>query len=476
MDSPPRSHDGAPAGGWRPLLPAALLAVLTTGACGPAGEPDRGDPRPNVILVSIDTLRADALGAYGGPVPTPVLDRLAAEGVLFEQVWAPAALTAPSHTSLLTGREPLQHGVVRNGAVLPDDLELLSERFAAEGYATGAFVSSFVLDARFGWTQGFDVYDSDFPEQGSTVPKERGNPGMFFLDHEFGGFDRRADAAVDAVLAWLRSVPEPYFLFVHLFDPHDPYDPPEGYAQRVPRKRLDLAGRSAPDARQPARLRRLVQRYHGEVLFTDEQLGRLLEAVDRSERRRIVTVTADHGEGLGQHDWLYHAENLYEEAIRIPWIVHDSAASVRGVRLWTPVGLVDVAPTLLELAGVGGLARADGRSQAASVREGSEPEPRPVFAHRRAHPGRPPASRGEMLAVRDERWKLIRNGTASSELYDLASDPGEQEDRYRSAERAPLAALREQIETHERAREASVDGSVVPDDVRAALEALGYTE
>ena len=192
-----------------------LVLVLAQMACGAAEDREA----PNVILVSVDTLRADALGSYGSPYPTPALDGLAAEGVLFERAYAPAALTAPSHVSLLTGRDPLQHRVIRNGLVLPGELEFIAERFTSAGYASAGFVSSFVLDVRFGWNQGFAVYDSHFPEEGATVPKERGTPGMFFLKHDFGGFDRRADVAVDAALAWLEDAPEPYFLFVHLVRP-----------------------------------------------------------------------------------------------------------------------------------------------------------------------------------------------------------------------------------------------------------------
>lgn len=453
----------------------AAFCALALVACGG----DRAD-RPNVILVSIDTLRADALGSYGGVVETPVLDGLAQRGVLFERAYSPAALTAPSHVSLLTGIEPLQHGIVRNGATLPDALDLIAEVFRAAGYASGAFVSSFVLDTRFGWDQGFDVYDATFSEEEATLPKERGNPGMFFLMHDFGGFDRRANASIDAALAWLERAPEPYFLFVHLFDPHHPYVPPNGFVKRLIGRSFDLEGRSAPNVGDPARLRMLVRRYHAEVLFTDEQLGRLLDAAARkSERRRLTAVTADHGEGLGQHDWLFHELNLYEEALHVPLIVHDSEAANGGTRIATPVRLVDVAPTLLELAGLPPLGAAAGISLAEAVQHGSEPLPRPIFAYRRDHKTNPVGSRGEMLAVRERDWKLIRNIGHSEELYDLVADPRERDDLLeRAAQRAPdrLEALRRLLDAHAAARPSERPTPELSEEVRAALEALGYTD
>ena len=453
------------------------LALSCAAVACSAGSADR---RPNVILVSVDTLRADALGVYGGVVPTPVLDRLAGEGVLFEMALAPAALTAPSHVSLLTGREPLRHGVIRNGVVLAPDLELLSEVFQQQGYATGAFVSSFVLDPRFGWGQGFDAFDASFSAETSTVPRERGNPGMFFHKHDFDGFDRRADAAVEAALEWLAQAPEPWFLFLHLFDPHDPYVPPERFESRVPLDALDVEGRTAPGARRPGRLARLVRRYHAEVLFVDEQLGRLFEAVDaRSARDRLTVVTADHGEGLGQHGWLYHDFNLYDEALRVPLIVHDSRGVAAGARISTPVGLIDVAPTLAELAGLPALARADGRSLAASVRKGVEPPSRPIFAHRREHRAEPVETGAEKLAVRAPGWKLIRSLGQREELYDLVSDAAELRDRLAQGDRQEalrLAELTALLDAHLAARAGAGDESELTDEVREALRALGYTD
>jgi len=438
-----------------------------------------------VVLISVDTLRADALGSYGGPVRTPAIDALAERGVLFERAYAPAALTAPSHATLFTGREPLDHGITRNGVSLQGEIETLAEQFRAAGYSSGGFVSSFVLDPRFGWDQGFEVFDASFPKDGATVSKELAQPGMFFNMHSFEGFDRRADATVDAALAWLATAEEPYFLFVHLFDPHDPYVPPKGYLERLGSARFDLEGRTAPDARKPRRLERLVRRYHAEVLFADYELGRLFEGLEaKSDRRNVTALTSDHGEGLGQHGWLVHARNLYDEAVHVPLIVSDTAASVRGQRLRTPVGIVDVAPTLLRLAGLPELSSASGRSLANSVEEGSEPEARTVFGHRRPHPTATIDFRGEKISARDADNKWIANDLIEDEFYDLTNDPGELNNLAgdRSGESSSAGqvergmALLDLINSHRAEAGVIEDPPELAPDVRAALDALGYTE
>lgn len=430
--------------------------------------------------MSVDTLRADALGTYGGRVETPTLDAFAREGVLFERAFSPAGLTAPSHASLLTGQEPLEHGVIRNGTYLDDEFESLAQGFRRSGYDSAAFVSSFVLDRRFGWDRGFEVFDSTFGEADATVPKEMGTPGMFFHKHDFEGFDRRADASIDAALAWLRTAQEPYFLFVHLFDPHDPYTPPDGYAQQLKGTTFSLEGRRDPLAKKPGRLKRLVRRYHAEVVFTDEQLGRLFEAVEtRSDRRVVRVVTADHGEGLGQHDWVFHDRNLYDEALHIPLIIQDSTGSLAGVRIETPVALSDVAPTLLELAGLPPLSRASGRSLAEAVRTGVEPVARPVFAHRREHATNELEARGEKLAVRSRGWKLIRSEHVGEELYELEVDPAEIEDRLAEAGRVDpdrVVALRQLLDDYSRRRNTPGPPQEMSEEVREALEALGYVD
>jgi len=444
-----------------------LSLVLAALACGP-------EPPPNVVLISIDTLRADALGAYGG-VPTQTLDRLAREGVLFEAAFAPTPATAPSHATLFTGQDPLRHGLLRNGEPLPDSATTLAEAFRSAGYHTAAFVSSYVLDARFGWSQGFEHYDAELPAESATL-KAPPYPGAFWAGQHFAGFDRRATATTKAARTWLESAPEPFFLFVHYFDPHAPYVPPEPYVERIAGRRFPLEGRAVAGMA-PQQLEQLIRRYHGEVLYTDDSLGALLDGITerRSRRSTLTVVVADHGEGLGQHGWLEHALYLYDEQIHVPLILHWPGHLPAGRRVRTQVGLVDVAPTLAELVGLPPLASIDGRSLAAAARGGAEPDPRPLFGQRYLVSEATGWDHGVKSSVRTPRWKYIRAPEASDELYDLAADAGER--RNLLAEQPEVAAgLRRLLETHVAMLPGAAPAPPISEETRRALRALGYVD
>ena len=445
-------------------LAAALLGAL---ACGP-------ELPPNVVLISIDTLRADALGPYGG-VPTPTIERLAAGGVLFESAFAPTPTTAPSHATLFTGQDPLRHGLLRNGDSLPESATTLAEAFRAAGYHTAAFVSSFVLDPRFGWAQGFEHYDADLPQQGATL-KKAPYPGAFWAEQRFDGFDRRATATTQAARAWLEKAPEPFFLFVHYFDPHAPYLPPDAYLERIASRRFPLDHRALPGLT-PAQLERLVRRYHGEVMYTDDSLGALLDGVAerRSRRSTLTVVVGDHGEGLGQHRWLEHALYLYDEQIHVPLVVHWPGHLPAGRRLRAQVGLVDLAPTLVELAGLPPLAPIDGRSLAAALRGGAEPESRPLFGQRHLVAETTGWDHGIKSSVRTPQWKYIRAPEAGDELYDLRADPGELQNVL-EVHPEVAAALRGLLETHVAALPGAAPAAPLSEETRRALHALGYVD
>jgi arylsulfatase A-like enzyme len=448
-------------------LACLALACLAASGCG------RELP-PNVLLVSVDTLRADALGSYGGPLPTPSFDRLAREGVVFERAFAPTPATAASHATLFTGQEPQRHGLLRNGESLDAAATTLAERLAAAGWQTAAFVSSFVLDPRFGFGQGFAHYDATLPESGATMGKGKPYPGAFWAAERFGGFDRRATATTDAARRWIETAPEPFFAFVHYFDPHAPYLPPPVFADRADAATPSLVNRRVPGI-EPDVLARLIRRYWGEVLYTDDALAALLDVASRRERPTLVVVTADHGEGLGQHEWLEHAVHLYEEQLHVPLILHGLPGLAAGRRVATPVALADVAPTLLELLGVPNGDAIDGRSLAAAARGGPEPEARPLFGVRRLVSEDVAWDRGVELSVRDERWKYIWDSEAAAELYDLSTDPGELRDV--AAERGEVAAeLRARLERHVAALPALRDAAPLSDETREALRALGYVE
>jgi arylsulfatase A-like enzyme len=447
----------------------AVLAVVWMG-CGKPGP-------PNLVVVSVDTLRADAIGAYGGPIATPAFDRLAAEGVLFEQAIAPAPETAATHATLFTGQRVQRHGVVRNGTRFPAELVTLAETFRAAGYRTAAFVSSFVLDARFGWGQGFQLYDSAFPRSGETVRNRAG----FWGQHEFDGFDRRAAATNQGAIAWLEDVEEPFLLFVHYFDPHAPNAAaaeavqalPSGFARERAATWVELLDE---DQRDVAQLRALIRGYHAEVMATDSALGDLLDALDARglARNTLVAVTADHGEGLGEHGLLDHAAHLYEEQLHVPLIVRWPAALSGGRRVSATVGLVDLAPTLWELAGVdASVASADGRSLAAALRDGGEPSSGSVLSRRRTFARRFQGQLGTKFSVRTDRWKYIRSSAGPDELYDLTSDRSELHnvwEREAEAVKQLGALLDAHLEEHP-LRESTPQ---LTEEERRALEAMGY--
>jgi arylsulfatase A-like enzyme len=259
--------------------------------------------------VTFDTTRVDHTSPAGyGRDTTPTLAALAREGAWFELAYAPTATTGPSHATLFTGLSPLRHGVLENGAPLGASLETLAERLAAEGWRTGAFVSSFVVSRRFAFDQGFAAFDDLFEQETSTYGEES------WEGHGIeGAFDRRADATTERALRWLEANARagPLFAWVHYFDPHAPYVPP-----------ASVAGRFEPAAGADA-LARDVSRYDEEIAFADAQLARLLHALERLglASNTLVVVTADHGEGLLDHGHMEHGVHVYEEQVRVPLVV-----------------------------------------------------------------------------------------------------------------------------------------------------------
>ena len=316
----------------------ALLATTLVG-CSPEVEALAPGIAPgaatgkSLLLVTLDTTRADHLACFGAKgAETPNLDALAARGVRFEQALACVPLTTPSHASLLTGLYPPDHGVRNNGeAPLAPEQATLAELLAARGYDTAAFVSAFVLDTRYGLDQGFAHYDDRMPRpEGATAG-----------DTVFGGTtERPGNLTTDAFQAWLaaRDGKRPFFAWIHYYDAHDPYLPPPPFDAK-------FRGRE----------------YAGEIAFVDSEIGRVLRALEDAglASRTMVSVVADHGESLGQHGESTHGRTLYEEAMRVPWILAPAASDARevaggpgaGVAVTDVVSIVDVMPTLLDLLG-----------------------------------------------------------------------------------------------------------------------------
>jgi arylsulfatase A-like enzyme/Tfp pilus assembly protein PilF len=410
---------------------AATLLPAAAAAGGAAAAPHRASPRASVVLITIDTTRADHLGCYGASgAATPTLDGLAARGVRFEQALSPVPLTAPAHASILTGRVPRRHGLRDNvGFVLDAKVPTLAEALAASGYDTAAFVSAAVLDRAVGLDRGFKAYDD-------TV--RVGDRRAFNYE------ERAASQTLDAVLARLPTLGTPFFLWVHFYDPHFPYVPPEPFASR-------FKGRP----------------YDGEIAFVDAQVARLLDALRRRGATPLVIVAGDHGESLGEHGEATHGIFLYQATQRVPMILYGPGVpSGRVVR--DTVGLVDVAPTIAALLDLPPLPGEDGRSLLPAIRgsrsEAADYEMESFYAAF-AYGWSP------LRALVSGPWKYV--GAPRPELYELPTDPRESKDLVTSrASRATALSA-------DLASRALGDVAVPSDDGdaaerRARLGSLGY--
>ncbi len=418
-----------------PSVVRALMALLALAlACGPRpAAPPRVE---RVVLVTIDTLRADHVGSYGaGAASTPSLDAVAARGVRFARAVSPAPLTLPSHTTLMTGLDPFEHGVRHNSIFrLADDVPTLAERMRDAGFATAAFIGAFVLDQRFGLARGFDVYDDEMGYRRASAS-------------DFSFAERRGDEVVDAALAWLESAPERFFLWAHLYDPHVDYRAPPGFA-------LSVSG--GP--------------YEAEVAFADAQVGRLVAAIDARwpPGSTLIVVTSDHGEGLGEHGEKTHSYFVYQQTQHIPLLI--AGPGFPAGRVVEPtVRLSDVAPTLLARAGAAPLEGISGRDLFPLAMGRDEEEGRVGYVETLAP--QLDLELSPLLGLRTDRFKYIR--APRPELYDLERDPGELRDL--ASERPELLAELDDALEQRLARSNSSSFHALPDAAdRARLESLGY--
>jgi choline-sulfatase len=420
---------------------ALTVTLLTVAAgCRGGGAPAASAIRPNVLLVTIDTLRADHLGCYGyQSASTPTIDALAARGVRFETAIAHAPLTGPSHASILTGLTPLGHGFRNNsGFVLSPQVKSAAEDFRQAGYRTAAFVSAFPLDRRFGLDRGFETYDDRLP---------RGND-----PRRTPYVERFADATTDAVLRFLGASPAtgasaaPWFLWVHYYDPHAPYEPPADLAERF--------------ARTP---------YDGEIAFVDRQLARVLQAIDaRAETARtLMLVTADHGESLGEHGEGTHGIFVYDATIRVPWVMAGPGMSAGRVPA-TVARSIDVLPTLADYAGLPPRRDVEGRSLRPAA-DGREMSDAPAYAeslYPQLELGWAP-----LHAWRTRAFKFIK--APRPELYDLARDAAETTNRADEQ----LSASRDLVDQLDAALRRPIPTAAAPaadPETLQRLRALGY--
>lgn len=402
----------------------AMMLGLAAVGCGRRAAPAAPPARASVLLITLDTLRADRVGAYGArDARTPNLDALAGRGVLFEEALSSTPLTLPSHSTILSGVEPYHHGVRDNGTyVFPQDRATLAQVLHGNGYATAAFVGAYVLDRRFGLSRGFDHYDDVI---------ERRQEGASVLESE-----RPCDEVVTAAAAWLSGQQRPFLAWVHLYDPHAPYDPPSPYREQ-------FAGRL----------------YDGEVAHADACVGRLLAALPDA-RRTLVAVLADHGEGRGDHGESTHGLFVYQSTLSVPFLLA-GAGVPSGRRVAGPARTVDLMPTVLGRLGLSTPGGLDGADLLAGA------QPRDSYA--------------ETLYPRSLGWAPLHSLRVRSlkyieaprpELYDLAADPGEAHDL--AAERPAEAARLRQALTALRHGDRPETPRAADPETAERLRALGY--
>ncbi len=395
-------------------------------------------PRLNVLIVTLDTTRADHIGCYGDQLAaTPVIDALATRGVKFERAYTPAPLTLPSHASMFTGLYPPEHGLRTNGKDrLETSIPTLATQLRARGYETGAFVASFVLDSKFGLDRGFHTYDDDLT---GTVPSD-----------EALHRNRDGNVVVDRALQWLEGqTQQPFLCWVHLYDAHSPYvDHPDLFGDRF---------KDRP--------------YDAEIGFLDFQIKRLLDYLDQRKltERTLVIIVGDHGEGLDEHLERRHGQMIYNSTMHVPFIASLPGRLPQGKKIETPVSLVDLCPTILEQLGWPLKSQISGRSLV-GLMHGQTLPARGLYGET----DEPFLESGwsPLRSVTTEKWKYIR--TPRPELFDLAADPhetrnlaGEQAEQVASLE-AQLTELEQGLQ---RRQGAAVQLS--PEEQRR-MESLGY--
>lgn len=431
----------------RACSPTAMLVVLVgglgVGACTRSEAPSVS--RPNVLIVTIDTLRADRLGCYGyGLARTPVVDRLAKEGVRCSDATTSAPITLPAHSSIMTGLYPPAHGVRDNGNyALGTEAVTLGERLSSAGYHTGAFVSAAVLARRYGLDQGFEVYDDELWAEDE--------PPIFMIRERTG--ERTATRAVAWLDAWKQAgEAEPFFLWMHLFDPHQPHDT----------KSVELAV-MLPTA------------YDVEVAEADLATGQVVEWLRREKLLddTLVVVTADHGESLGEHGEPTHGIFIYDATVHVPLIFRLPGVLPADRVYAGPVRHIDIAPTVLGVVGLGGDVGGQGMQGVdllAALRGDSAPPALTQYSEARlAEEG---FGMAPLFGVREGGKKWI--SAPKPELYDLKADPKETQNLYPSAAAEPLQASLTAVEKDSSARAIDAPTREIDRETEEMLRALGY--
>lgn len=422
---------------------------------------------PNIVLISIDSLRADHLHSYGYPRNTsPNLDAVAAQGAAFETVISPTSWTLPAHMTLMTSLDPEAHGVITNRLRLDRGIDTLPQQLQRSGYATAGFVSATYLDGLYGFSRGFDEYD-DYTMLHAAGAKSRSAVTSQQLAQHAVDYLQRRSSAKDR---------RPFFLFLHFFDVHYDYNPPPPYAQMFDAAYAGHVTGNVDSVRQgmPSRdLNHVVALYDGEIAWVDANIGKILSSLRTLgyDDNTIVAITADHGEEFLEHGQAAHYKTLYDEVLRVPLVIRYPGHVAPGRKVQGQVRLMDVAPTLLSLAGF----------PSAHPRRGSEGRSLACLLtsplQRRA-PNFPAFGdlRGEMASVRTGDAKLIRNlRTNKEEYYDLDHDPGERKniDAISQRERDQLRVILTRWRSSATAANSQAD---LDEEEKATLKSLGYME
>lgn len=470
---------------------AAVCAIAAIGVCLflPVGKKARpGSGLPSVVLVTIDTIRADRINCYGyDRIKTPVIDGLSSEGVLFEKAVCQIPITNPSHQSILSSRYPHQTGLINNWYRRPPGITTIVDEFRKQGYGTAAFVSAFPLNSRFGFAEGFDVYDDDSSRvkgvqslslvRIADVVMRRTGASTLARRLELKRDARRTNREV---FSWLENRGEPpFFLWVHYFDPHGPYTPPAPYSEMYyagvkddPSNRsmdgIKLQSYWSPDLLNFTDIGYPIAQYDAEITYTDAELGRLVKELDERVGDYILVVVGDHGESLTEHGtYFHHGAGLYEEQIMVPLIIRRKG-SIGPARVSSPVENVDIAPTVLEMAGLAVPDCFQGESLLPLMRGEKGRSKEGVLSETG---GRKQDGTID-IAYRTERYKLIVMPGEGVELYDLENDPRELNDI--SGERKDLVeTFRDRISSvlEGQVREAS---EVMDPETEEKLRSLGY--
>lgn len=420
------------------LLAALLLSAAAFFFLSRSRSETRAVPT-NLLLITLDTTRADRIGCYGDRLAkTPALDALAAKGILFENCYSPVPVTLPAHCSLFTGRRPIAHGVRNNGSYkLSEAEETLAEKLKSAGYDTAALIAAYVLKGKFGLAQGFDSFDD-----------------RLGYEEKAGNIDAQipADRVYAKFREWLeRKGDKPFFLWTHFYDAHKPYAPPPAYLQA-----------SAGDA------------YRGEVAYVDYYIGRMVADLKQRQllERTLIVVVGDHGEGFGEHGESGHGIFCYDESVKVPLIFANVGLLKKPARIHQRISLVDIMPSVLEMLGVSAAVNSQGQSLASALSGGAEATQQPIYLE--SMYGREMNNWAPLTGLISGSFKYI--SLPQAELYDLRNDPAERNNLFfkknlqaRAMDRELAAFIRDR-----QSRPAADSRPALQADDKKKLAALGY--